>query len=230
MLPIKDTIRARYFPVVNWAIIILNALIFFFELSLPESRLHELVFRYGLVAQQFSLVDPTTWLPVLTHMWLHGGWLHFLSNIWILVIFGDNVEDRMGSARYAIFYLLGGVAAGLLQTLMSAGSSTPAIGASGAIAAVLGAYFLFYPRARVITMILIFIIPFFVELPALLFLGFWFVSQLFQGVLALSSTTAGGGIAWWAHIGGFLFGLVMANIFAFRRKPVAWHPDEYFPY
>lgn len=230
MLPIKDTIRSRSFPVVNWLIIVGNTLVFFFELTLSDAALERLIYTFGLVPDLFNPLNPLSWVPVFSHMWLHGGWLHFLSNIWVLFIFGDNVEDRMGSGRYLIFYLLGGVAAGLLQTLMSPSGNAPAIGASGAIAAVMGAYFLFYPRARVITLIPIFIIPWFVEIPALLFLGFWFVSQLFQGVMALNSAAAAGGIAWWAHIGGFIFGLVMANIFAFRRRPANWYPDQYWPY
>ncbi len=230
MIPIKDTIRSSTFPIVNWLIILVNALVFFYELTLPQARLEQFLLTFGLVPVQFHLADPASWLPVLTHMWLHGGWLHVISNLWILFIFGDNVEDRLGSGRYLLFYLLGGAAAGLLQTLMSPGSQSPAIGASGAIAAVLGAYFLFYPRARVLTIIPIFIFPWIVHVPAIIFLGFWFLTQLFRGVLALGSVAASGGIAWWAHVGGFLFGLILGRLFAAGKPPNRWYPDQYYPY
>jgi membrane associated rhomboid family serine protease len=230
MIPIKDTIRSRSFPAVNWLIIIVNAVVFFFMLSMPTAQLNQFITTWGLVPANINPANPLTFLPFLTHMFIHGGWLHIISNLWVLFIFGDNVEDRLGSGRYLIFYLLGGIAAGTLQVVMSPGSTAPAIGASGAIAAVLGAYFLFYPRARVLTLIIIVIIPFFVNIPAIFFLGFWFISQLFQGVLSLSSTAASGGIAWWAHVGGFIFGLILAKPFSIGQRPPNWHPDHYWPY
>lgn len=231
MFPIKDTIRARSFPMVNWILIILNALVFTFEISMSDASLNRFIYTWGLVPSQINPAQPITLVPFLTHIFLHGGWLHIISNMWMLIIFGDNVEDRIGSLRYLIFYLAGGMIAGGLQVVSSGlGSNVPAIGASGAIAAVLGAYFVFYPRARVLTLIPIFIIPWMVNIPAILFLGIWFVTQLFQGVAALSSTAAAGGIAFWAHIGGFLFGLVMAYPFTVGRQPAKWYPDEYWPY
>ena len=231
MFPIKDTIRARSFPIVNWMLIILNALVFTLEISMPDANLNRFINTWGLVPSQINPAQPLTFVPFLTHMFLHGGWLHIISNMWMLIIFGDNVEDRIGSLRYLVFYLAGGIIAGGLQVISSGlGSSVPAIGASGAIAAVLGAYFVFYPRARVLTIIPIFIIPWMVNIPAILFLGIWFVTQLFQGVAALSTTAAAGGIAFWAHIGGFLFGLIMAYPFTVGRRPAKWYPDEYWPY
>jgi membrane associated rhomboid family serine protease len=232
MLPIKDTIRAQSFPLVNWLLIIGNAVVWFFMIDMTPVEVEGFVFTYGLVPAQIDLYNPLTLYPFFTHMFLHGGWLHFLSNIWILFIFGDNVEDRLGSFRYLFFYLLGGIAAGGLQTYMEWGSNIPAIGASGAIAAVMGAYFLFYPRARVITLIPLFIFPWFVEIPAILFLGFWFITQLWSGVMALTmaSGQAAGGIAWWAHIGGFVFGLIFALPLARRRRPRHPYPDEYYPW
>lgn len=231
MLPIKDTIRSRSFPLITWLIIIANGLVFFYELSLPEARLEQFVMTFGLVPDQVQLLNPLTWFPFFSHMWLHGGWLHFLSNLWTFFIFADNVEDRLGPGRFLFFYILGGFAAGLLQVLMSPGSNVPAVGASGAIAAVLGAYFLFYPGARVITLIPVFIIPWFIQIPAWVFLGVWFVTQLFSGVAALTAATAvSGGIAWWAHIGGFVFGLAAAKLFERRQRPRDLYPDEYYPY
>jgi membrane associated rhomboid family serine protease len=233
MIPIKDTIRAQSFPLVNWLLIIANAVVWFFMIDMSPGNVESFVYFYGLVPAEINLYEPVTLYPFFTHMFLHGGWLHFLSNIWILFIFGDNVEDRLGSFRYLLFYLLGGIAAGALQTYMSPGSNIPAIGASGAIAAVMGAYFLFYPRARVITLIPIFIIPWFVEIPAIVFLGFWFISQLYSGVLSLTmaSGQAAGGIAWWAHIGGFVFGLIFVlPLLRRRRRPRHPYPDEYYPW
>ena len=232
MFPIKDTIRSRSFPLVTWLIILLNGLVFYYELGLSPLGLERLFRTYGLVAERFALENPLTWLPLFTHMFLHGGWLHFLSNMWTLVIFGDNVEDRMGSLRFLIFYLLGGVAAGLMQVFLGGAAGVPSVGASGAIAAVLGAYFLFFPRAQVVTFIPVFILPWFINIPAVVYLGLWFVTQLYSGLLALALPVGMtmGGIAWWAHIGGFAFGLLLAFPFAAGRKPYRWQRDEYFPW
>ncbi|MEN4042422.1 MAG: rhomboid family intramembrane serine protease [Anaerolineaceae bacterium] len=232
MLPIKDTIRAESFPLVNWLLIIANGVVWFFMIDMTPGELQRFAFTFGLVPANINLFDPLMLYPFVTHMFLHGGWLHFISNIWILIIFGDNVEDRLGSFRYLIFYLLGGLAAAGLQAYMTPGSRVPAIGASGAIAAVMGAYFLFYPRAKVITLVPLFIFPYFLEIPAIVFLGFWFISQLYSGVLALAMESGPftGGIAWWAHIGGFVFGLIFALPLIFRRRPRQPYPDEYYPW
>ena len=178
-----------------------------------------------MVPARLELTQPLTWIPLLTSIFLHSGWFHLLSNMWTLYIFGDNIEDRMGSGRYLLFYLLGGIAAGALQAALMPQSEIPTIGASGAIAAVLGAYFFLYPTARVVTFILLFFLPWLVEIPALVYLGFWFISQLFSGLasLAAASTASMGGIAWWAHIGGFIFGLLLVRFFAPRRR----QPDIY---
>ncbi|MGB9521911.1 MAG: rhomboid family intramembrane serine protease, partial [Anaerolineales bacterium] len=162
------------------------------------------------------------------------GWLHYLSNMWVLFIFGDNVEDRMGSGRYFLFYIIGGLAAAFTQAIIDPTSKVPAIGASGAIAAVLGAYFLLFPNARVITLIPLFFIPWFIEISAFVFLGLWFVTQFFSGITALASPAevSMGGVAWFAHIGGFIFGLITAKLFIPRRHPAftrTYH-DEYFPW
>lgn len=241
MFPLRDTIRSNTFPVINWILIGLNTLVFIFEESLNPAALNRLIQVFGLVPAHLHLSNPLVLLgnplplvTLVTHMFLHGGWFHLLSNMWILYIFGDNVEDRMGSLRYLIFYLLGGLAAASLQILVDPTSKLPSIGASGAIAAVLGAYFLLYPRARVYTLILIIIIPWFVEIPAIAFLGIWFVSQLFSGLasLGLPETASMGGVAWFAHIGGFVFGLVFCKLFAPTRHPAFTrrYPDEYYPW
>ena len=231
MLPIKDTIRSRSFPIVTWVLIAVNVLIFLYELSLDARELNRFVSIFGLIPALLDPVNPVSWYSLLTHMFLHGGWLHLLSNMWILFIFGDNVEDRLGSGRYLFFYILGGVAAGLVQVFFGGDPRIPSLGASGAIAAVLGAYMVFYPRARVITLIMLFIIPWFVELPAVIFLGIWFITQLYSGVASLASVgVQWSGVAWWAHIGGFLFGLLLSRVFAVGRRAHRWYPDEYYPY
>lgn len=231
MIPIKDTIRARSFSFINWLLIIANGVIFFYETSLNQNELSRLIATFGLVPARIELYNPLSWYPFLTHMFLHGGWVHLISNLWILLIFGDNVEDRMGSGRYLTFYILGGIAAGLLQSWISLDPTIPSIGASGAIASVMGAYVLFYPKARVLTLVPLFFIPWLVELPALIFLGIWFITQLYSGVLSLSTgASQWGGVAWWAHIGGFMFGLIAARLFAQRRQPSRWYPDEYYPW
>jgi len=226
MIPIRDSNRSRSFPFATWAIILLNVLAFLFENSLSPGALEQFIGSYGLVPANLSLNNPASWFPFLSHMFLHAGWLHLLSNMWTLVIFGDNVEDRLGSFRFILFYLVGGAAAGMLQVILGASPNIPSVGASGAIAAVLGAYFLFFPRARVLTFVpLIFI--WFINIPAWIYLGFWFVMQLFSGLsaLTLQSGANAGGIAWWAHIGGFMVGLVFAAIFGSRR-PRSTYPTE----
>jgi membrane associated rhomboid family serine protease len=231
VLPIKDTIRSRSVPLVNWLIIVANILVFLYQTRLSPLRLEQFINTYGLVPANLDPTNPATWMPLITHMFLHGGWLHILSNLWILFIFGDNVEDRLGSLRYLLFYFIGGIVAGLVQIYFSLDPLTPSIGASGAIAAVLGGYFSFYPRSKVITLIPIFIIPWFVELPSFLFLGFWFVSQLFQGLMSLATPSGQvGGVAWWAHIGGFIFGLLTVRLFAIGRSYPQWHADQYWPW
>ncbi len=232
MLPLKDTIRSRSFPVVNLLLIGANLLVFLYELSLTPSGLDRLIANYGLIPARIHWNQFGTLYPLVTNMFLHAGWLHILGNMWFLFIFGDNVEDRMGPMRYLLFYFLGGIAASTMQVVVDPSSQIPAIGASGAIAAVLGAYFVYFPRARVITLVFIFILPWIIEIPALIYLGIWFALQFFPGVLSLATSagTAAGGVAWWAHIGGFLFGLILAMPFALRRRPSRWYPDEYRPW
>jgi membrane associated rhomboid family serine protease len=216
MFPLYDTVRSRHLPLVNWLLIALNGLIFIHEISLSEDGLYRLIHDWGLVPATLSLDSAVTWLPFLTSMFLHGGWIHILGNMWTLLIFGNNVEDRLGHGRYLIFYLLSGVAAALVQIYFAPASTTPMIGASGAIAGVLGAYIILFPRARVASLVPILFIFTLVELPAVVFLGLWFVLQLFSGWLALQGAVTDS-VAWWAHIGGFVFGLVAVRLFAGKR-------------
>ncbi len=221
MIPLRDDIRSRSFPVMTAALIALNGLAFLYELSLPQATLARLMNTFGLVparlhldAPVLLLRDPAALVTLLSSAFLHSGWLHFLSNMWVLGVFGNNVEDRMGRGGFLSFYTLSALAANLLQALVYPHSRVPAIGASGAIAGVLGSYFLFFPRARVLTLIPIFFIPWFIRVRAIVFLGFWFVTQLYAGLFSLR-VPAGtmGGVAWWAHIGGFLFGVAAARVF-----------------
>lgn len=231
MFPLHDNVRSRSVPIVSWLIIAANFLVFFYELSLSPHELDLFMSQYGLVPANLTAA-PHTWLPLITHMFIHAGWLHILSNMWMFFIFSDNVEDRLGSWRFLFFYFVGGIFAGLLQTFFSLGSNEPLVGASGAIAAVLGAYFLFYPRARILTFVPVFILPWIIPIPAAVFLGLWFASQFFSGVLALATPggQAAGGIAWWAHVGGFLFGLIAGRLLTLGKSRPVWRDGEYSPW
>ena len=216
MIPLRDTIRSRHVPVMTWLLLVANVLVFLFESSLGVNLQNRFIYTFSIVPARLLDGQPLFFLSLFTSMFMHIGWFHLLSNMLTLYIFGDNVEDRMGSFPFLIFYLLSGLAAGLLQTFTSLNSIVPILGASGAIAGVLGAYMFLYPRARVVTLIFLFIIPWFVEIPALFYLAFWFISQLFSGI---ASFGAAGGVAWWAHIGGFLFGLLLGRLFLLRPPP-----------
>jgi membrane associated rhomboid family serine protease len=230
MFPIQDTVQSRSLPLVTWGIILLNGLVFLYEVSLPPEHLEALVAVLGLVPARLG-ADPIAFGTVLTSMFLHGGWLHFLGNMWVLYLFGDAVEDRMGPVRYPIFYLLCGVAAGLTHCATNPTSTMPTVGASGAIAGVMGAYFVLFPTARVITLIPILFIPFLVEVPAVVYLGIWFVSQLFSGTLSLVSEPSYGSVAWWAHVGGFVAGTALLPLFKkSRRQYRRSYADEYRPW
>jgi membrane associated rhomboid family serine protease len=216
MIPIRDAIRSKTFPIVNVILIGLNILAFLWQLS-QGSHLKEAFFLYGIVPARYSNPEISVhftsfqqWFPFLTSMFLHGGFLHILGNMWFLYIFGDNIEDRLGHIRYLIFYLLSGVAAGLVHLVTNWNSNIPTIGASGAISGVMGAYLLLHPRARILTLIPIFFFFQFVEIPAFIFLGYWLLIQLFSAGFTPRNV---GGIAFWAHIGGFVAGLIFVKIF-----------------
>lgn len=226
MFPLSDTIPRRTIPLVTSGLILANALVFFIELSLPAELLAELFHMLGMVPARFT--DPAwgqkvgysincCW-PFLTSMFLHGGWLHLISNMWTLWIFGDNVEDRMGHTRFLLFYLCCGLVSSLVHLVAHLDSTVPAIGASGAIAGVLGAYFLLFPFSRVIVLVPVLFWPLFFAVPAQIYLGLWFLMQFVSGTLSLAAPEAGSGIAWWAHIGGFTAGIVLYRLFVIRRR------------
>jgi membrane associated rhomboid family serine protease len=231
MIPLKDTVRARSFPIVNWLLIGLNIFMFLVEVSLgPQAE--EFIAALGVVpARLLAVASLGQVLTIFTSMFLHGGWFHLFSNMLALYIFGDNVEDRIGHGRYLVFYLICGSIAAITHIAFNAASPVPTIGASGAISGVLGAYFILYPSARVITLVPIFILPWIVEIPAIVYLGFWFLSQLFNGTLAIvAGAQAFSGIAFWAHVGGFLAGLLLVKPFERRRYIRPVYVDEYWPW
>jgi len=230
MIPLRDTIPARRFPIVNTGLIGLNVLVFLFEAVLSPDQLDQLIQIWGLVPVRLWQVGGLGgWLPLFTSTFLHSSWWHLISNMLALYIFGDNVEDRMGHLRYLLFYLLGGLVAGGAHLLANSGSPIPMVGASGAIAAVLGAYLVLYPQARVVTLVFVFYFVRIVEIPALLYLSFWFISQLFNGLFALATDVLqAGGVAWWAHIGGFICGLLLVRLIC--PRPPRTCADQYQPW
>jgi rhomboid family protein len=215
MIPLRDTIRSRNYPVVNTLLIATNALVFLVQLSQGPQEA-QFIYTYGLVPARYSVPEVAAHftpfqqvLALLSFMFLHGGFWHILGNMWFLYIFGDNVEDRLGSFRYLLFYLFCGWASGLFHLFLNWQSPVPTIGASGAIAGVMGAYLILFPHSKILTLIPILFIPYFVEIPAFFFLGIWFFLQ-FLG--AAGSGAQGGGIAWWAHVGGFAAGIILLKV------------------
>jgi membrane associated rhomboid family serine protease len=217
MFPLYDTVRSHKFPLINLTLIAANILAFLYEIRMDETTLKAFILTWGLIPSDFVSDPSSAWINILTSMFLHGGWLHIINNMWVLFIFGDNIEARLGGIRYLIFYLLAGAAAGLLQTFVLPSNNVPMIGASGAVAGVLGAYLILYPRSRVASLVPILFVFTLIEIPAFLFLLFWFVLQLYSGLFAIQGG-GGSGIAWWAHIGGFIFGVVMVSFFAIKRR------------
>lgn len=220
MIPLRDTIPSRSFPIVSVTFIVINTIVFLYQWSLGPA-VTDFIDRYALVpARLLTMFQEGTEpisavLPVFSSMFLHAGWFHLIGNMLYLWIFGDNVEDKMGRFRFILFYLLCGAGAAGLHVLLDPDSEIPTVGASGAISGVLGAYFLLFPRSRVLTLVPIFYFIQFIEIPAFFFLGFWFLMQFFSGALSIGMDPAGGGVAWWAHVGGFVTGMVL--VFPFRR-------------
>jgi membrane associated rhomboid family serine protease len=211
MIPLRDVIPSRTTPYITVTIIILNSLAWLFELTLPEDALRALIGTFGVVPANFSA--PT----LVTSMFLHGSWWHVIGNMWYLWIFGDNVEDRLGHRRFVFFYLLCGIAAALGQVAVDPASTLPTIGASGAIAGVMGAYFVLYPHSRVLTLIPLIVFWEIIEVPTIVLLGVWFLMQLVSaGAIAVTSATHGsGGVAFAAHVAGFLVGV--GSVFLLRK-------------
>jgi membrane associated rhomboid family serine protease len=217
MIPIRDRLSTRTTPVVTYAILALNVLVFLAELAAAQSGYAEVTSDWGFVPARF-MADPSNDLvTIATSMFMHGGWLHLLGNMLFLWIFGDNVEDALGHVRFGLFYLVGGVAAVAAQLAVDPSTSTPMIGASGAISAVLAGYLSLYPRARVLVLVPIFIVITFFEFPAWLVILEWFALQLLSGFSNLALGAQGAGVAWFAHIGGFIAGLVLIRVFMVGR-------------
>ncbi len=218
MIPIRDLNPTRTTPWVTWTFLVVCGLVYLWQAVLPDGAARDFLFTWALIPRRLTVLqDQQAWLTVLTSMFMHGGFWHVLGNLWFLHIFGDNVEDNMGSGRFAAFYLLCGVAASFTQLLTNPTSPVPMVGASGAIAGVLAAYLVLFPRAQVVTLIPILIFFHWMELPAFVFIALWFVYQFFAGLSALGHT--GGGVAYWAHIGGFVAGLALVFVFRQRRPP-----------
>ena len=221
MIPLRDIIPSRSTPYITVTLIVLNAVAWLYELTVPDDLLPVFLQLYGVVPADFSA--PT----LVSSMFLHGSWSHFIGNMWYLWIFGDNVEDRVGHGRFIAFYLLCGMVAALGHVAMDPTSTLPTIGASGAIAGVMGAYFVLYPHSRVLTAVPLIVYFEIVELPAVFLLGFWFVMQLFSaGAIAVTANASSGGIAFVAHVAGFVAGLVGIFVFRKRRRTTEWWAEQ----
>ncbi len=220
MIPIRDNIASRSFPIVNLTLIMLNISVFLYEVFIHPS-MREFILKNGIIPAVVVSLNSVPLseriLPFFTSMFIHGSWFHLIGNMLFLYVFGDNVEDRMGHFKYLLFYITCGILAALLQIAFNHDSTIPMIGASGAVSGVLGAYLLFFPRARVLTLIPVFVFIHLVYLPSTVFIVFWFLIQFLSG-LSTIGTSMKGGIAFWAHIGGFVAGLIMARYINTRRK------------
>lgn len=228
MIPLKNLRPRTHFPAVTLALIVVNFIVFFYQLTLDPRALQSFIMTYSMIParaqlalahSQYTLAQG--FFPLFTSMFLHAGWLHIIGNMWFLWLFGPNVEDRLGHLPYLVFYLVCGLGAGIAQTLFSLGSTIPGLGASGAIAGVLGAYVVFFPSSRILTLVTLFFWWFFARLPAVLFIGLWFAVQFLSGLSSLGSAQ-GGGVAWWAHVGGFLLGMLLVS--GMRRN----QPEIYY--
>jgi len=222
MIPLKD-LNPRYStPLVTYALIALNVAVFLYQVSLGARADQQLVFTFGMIPARVPLAFTSpnvtlqaAFLPLFTSIFLHGGWLHLIGNMWFLWIFGDNIEDRFGHLRYLLFYMICGVGAGLTHAAFNLSSRIPSVGASGAISGVMGAYIVLFPRSRVLTLIPLLFFFFTVQLPAAIILGYWFLIQFLSGLGSLP-VTPGAGVAFWAHVGGFVLGILLSG---WGRRP-----------
>jgi membrane associated rhomboid family serine protease len=240
MLPLADNLPRRGPAPVTWGLVAVNAAVFLLLAGAPHDAIEDVFFRFGVVPARFHPAWPNAYgprgplgiaaLPLLTSQFLHAGWFHVILNMWTLAIFGRGVERRMGSGRFLVFYLLVGALSGAAHAWSAPRSLLPAVGASGAIAGVMGAYLGLFPRAKLVMLFPIFIFPLFLPVSAVVYLFYWFFLQLYSGSLALADPSAAGGVAWWAHIGGFVAGILLVALFTppKRRKPrvqyEAWDP------
>jgi membrane associated rhomboid family serine protease len=213
MIPLRDTQPSSSTPLVTLLLIAANVAVFFYQISLDAWSLNHFISRYGVVPDRFQYAD------LVSSMFLHGGWLHLIGNMWFLWIFGDNVEDILGHSKYLLFYLLCGIAAAMVHVLLNPYSRIPTVGASGAIAGVMGAYMVKFPHSRILTLVPIFIFITTLEIPAMLMLLYWFAIQIFSGIGSIGySQVSGGGVAWFAHVGGFVAGVVLVFMLRTRQR------------
>jgi membrane associated rhomboid family serine protease len=213
MIPLRDTQPSHHFPVVTVGLIAVNVLAFFYQISLDEFSLNHFVAEYGLVPRRLQFTD------FVTNIFLHGGWWHLIGNMWFLWIYGDNIEDILGRGKFLLFYVLCGVAAGLVHVLFNLDSRVPTIGASGAIAGIMGAYLVKFPHSRILTLVPVIIFITTMEIPAWLILLYWFVLQFFSGVGTIGQSHLNqGGVAWFAHVGGFLAGIALIYLLRPQAK------------
>jgi membrane associated rhomboid family serine protease len=229
LIPLKDLTPRRSFPIVTLLLILANVAVFLYQITLPTRAEEAFIMTYAAVPAKIQLAlagrhytMEQALIPLFTCLFLHGGWLHIIGNMWFLWIFGANVEDRMGPIAYLLFYLVCGVGSSIAQTIFSWGSNVPALGASGAISGVLGAYLVLFPGSQILTLVTLFIIWFRAQIPAFVFIGLWFLIQFLSGIGSLGAAGArsGGGVAWWAHVGGFVLGMILAKIFSpSTRRP-----------
>jgi membrane associated rhomboid family serine protease len=224
MIPLRSTERIYSTAVVTASLIAVNILIFLYQATLNPYELNTFVTQWGIVPDQMRGMGLVT---LVTSMFLHGGWLHVLGNMLFLWVFGRNVEDLIGGPRFLAFYVLGGIAAGVVHVIVNSHSVQPTIGASGAIAAVMGAYLIKFPRSKIVTLIFIFFFVTTAEIPAAFILLYWFAIQFISGVGSLASTDyTGGGVAWFAHIGGFLVGMLLIRVFPAKQRWRAWYEED----
>jgi membrane associated rhomboid family serine protease len=225
MFPIQNAAPTRYPAIATWVLIGINVAVFLIELSLSPSDLDQLLQRFALLPARYAQGDelaPSDYLPFFTMMFLHGGWLHLIFNMWTLWLFGAAVEDRLGHIRYLAFYVACGLLAAATHAALNPNSTVPSLGASGAIAGVMGCYVRMFPFARIVVVVPILFLPLFFEMPALIFVGIWFLLQVLQGTAEVLAPFASGGVAWWAHVGGFLAGLAFGPLLAAPR--VSYRP------
>ncbi len=218
MIPLRDTQPSYTTPIVTIGLILMNAAAFFYEVSLDTFSLNHLLADRGIISAKFQVAD------LFTSMFLHGGWMHLIGNMWFLWIYGDNVEDVLGHSGYLAFYLACGAAAGLVHVMFNPGARVPTIGASGAIAGVMGAYMAKFPHSKILTVIPLLVFFTTMEIPAVFILAYWFVIQIFSGVGEIGhSSVSGGGVAWFAHIGGFVAGYILVRVMPtherYRHRP-----------
>lgn len=220
MIPLRDSVRSRTFPIVNLTIIVLNLIVYFLEVSVEPYQLNQIYYTFGLTPAEVlnTIFTGASLTPVLvnfiTAMFIHGGWVHVIGNMLFLWVFGDNVEDRLGHFKYLLFYLAAGIVGSVAHIITNPTSTVPVVGASGAVAGVLGAYIIAFPRSRILALVPIIIIFTLMEIPAVVFIALWFLIQLFNGVASLGG--AANPVAYWAHVGGFIMGAVLIKTMAPR--------------